>query len=226
MSTTAPPSPPALDTSLARQLMVDGQLRPNKVRDPRLIAILRKLPRECFAPPEARAFAYIDDDLKIAPGRVLMKPLVIARLIQLAAPRAGEAALVVGAGAGYGAAILAALGVQVVALEENAGLMALARRAASPEHNIVFVSGKLADGCADRGPFDLILIEGAVRAIPERIGRQVAQNGRMVTVLAPEGASSTGVIAEPSVGGMRARAAFDCATALLPELLPASAFAF
>ncbi len=226
MSTTTPTCPPALDTAQARQLMVDGQLRPNKVREPRLIAALRALPRERFVPPELRAFAYIDDDVKIAPGRVLIKPLVMARLIQLAAPRPGEAALVVGAGTGYGAAILAELGVQVTALEEEATLMAFARQAASPAHGISFVSGKLADGCADRGPFDLVLIEGAVRAIPERIARQVAQNGRLVTVLAPVGAAPTGVIAEPSLGGMRARPAFDAATALLPELLPAAAFAF
>lgn len=212
--------------TLARQLMVDGQLRPNKVRDTRLLAVLRTLPRERFVPPRLREFAYIDDDLKISPGRVLIKPLVIARLIQLAAPREGEAALLVGSGTGYAAAILAALGVQVTALEEDADLTAMARQAALPEHGIVFVSGKLADGWAARGPYDLVLIEGAVRAIPERIGRQVAQNGRLVTVLAPQGAAPTGVLAEPSLGGMRARPAFDASTALLPALLPAAAFAF
>ena len=107
--------------------MVDGQLRPNKVRDPRLIEVLRRLPRERFVPAPLRQFAYIDADLKLAAGRVMIKPLVIARLIQLAAPRPGETALVVGSGTGYAAAILAELGVQVTALEEDESLIAFAR---------------------------------------------------------------------------------------------------
>jgi protein-L-isoaspartate(D-aspartate) O-methyltransferase len=217
---------PPFDAALARNLMVDGQLRPNKVRDPRLIEVLRRLPRERFVPAPLRQFAYIDADLKLSARRVMIKPLVIARLIQLAAPRAGETALVVGSGTGYAAAILAELGVLVTALEEDDQLIALAREAAIPSQPVDFVTGKLADGWAARAPYDFVLIEGAVRAIPERIGRQVAQNGRLVTVLAPEGASPTAVLAEPSLGGMRARPAFDAATALLPELLPAPAFAF
>jgi protein-L-isoaspartate(D-aspartate) O-methyltransferase len=224
-------SPPTLDMTQARNLMVDGQLRPTKVKDARLIDVLRRLPREHFVPPALREFAYIDDDLKITPTRVLMKPIVIARLIQLAMPRPGETALVVGAGSGYGATILAELGLHVTALEEDGDLIALAQAASAvlaptERQPIAFVTGTLAQGHAERAPYDLILIEGAVRAIPERIGRQVAQNGRLVTVLAPQGAASVAVLAEPSVGGLRARPAFDAATALLPGLLPAPCFAF
>ncbi len=221
----------AVDYTQARNAMVDGQLRPTKVNERRLLDIMRRLPREQFLPPAMRPFAYIDDDLKLGGGRVLMQPLIIARLIQLAAPRPGEAALVVGAGTGYGAAILAELGAQVTALEEDAELIALSREAAmTPDAQarfpVSFVTGKLAEGFAERAPYDLILIEGAVRAIPEKIGRQVAQNGRLVTVLAPAGGMSTAVLAEPSVGGVRSRPAFDASTALLPELLPAPSFAF
>jgi protein-L-isoaspartate(D-aspartate) O-methyltransferase len=222
---------PALDFTLARNLMVDGQLRPTKVNDRRLLEIMRRLPREAFVPAPLREFAYTDQDLKIAPGRVLMKPLVLARLVQLATPRAGETALVVGAGTGYGAAVLAEMGVQVTALEEDPALITLAREAALKDgvarsFPVSFVTGKLAEGWAERAPYDLILIEGAVRAIPERIGRQVAQNGRLVTVLAPEHAASVAVLAEPSLGGVRTRPAFDASTALLPGLLPAPSFAF
>jgi protein-L-isoaspartate(D-aspartate) O-methyltransferase len=225
-----PPSPD-IDFTLARQLMVDGQLRPSKVNDRRLIDIMRRLPRELFVPAAMRQFAYLDDDIRISSTRVLMKPLVMARLIQLATPRPGETALVVGAGSGYGAAILAELGVQVTALEQDADLVTLSRAAAiGPETGrsfpVSFVTGPLAEGFAERAPYDLILIEGAVRAIPERIGRQVAEGGRLVTVLAAEGAASTAVIAEPSTGGLRARAAFDANTALLPALLPVPSFAF
>jgi protein-L-isoaspartate(D-aspartate) O-methyltransferase len=222
---------PALDFTLARNLMVDGQLRPSKVNDRRLLEVMRRLPRDLFVPAALREFAYIDDDLKISPTRVMIKPLVIARLLQLATPRAGETALVVGAGTGYAATILAQLGVQVTALEEDPDLIALAREAAiAPSAGqtfpVSFVTGRLADGYPDRAPYDLILIEGAVRAIPERIGRQVAQNGRLVTVLAAVHTASTAILAEPTLGGISTRAAFDANTALLPELLPLPSFAF
>ena len=219
------------DYALARNLMVDGQLRPTKVNDRRLLDIMRRLPRELYVPAALRRFAYIDDDLKISATRVLIKPLVIARLIQLATPRAGETALVVGAGTGYAATVLAHLGLHVTALEEDADLIAIAREVtlapnAGQTFPVSFVTGKLADGFAERAPYDLILIEGAVRAIPERIGRQVAQNGRLVTVLAAENTAGTAIIAEPSLGGVRARPAFDANTALLPALIPVASFAF
>ena len=216
---------PQPDFTAARNLMVDGQLRPNKVSNPRILAAMRRLKREQFVPAAQSAFAYIDDDLKIAPGRALCKPLVLARLIQLAAPREGETALVVGAGTGYGAAVLAACGVHVTALEEDPALVAQGRQAVAGAP-VSFVTGRLADGWAEGAPYDLVLIEGAVRAIPERLARLVSQHGRLVTVLAPAGAVSVAVLAEPTTGGLSVRPAFDAAAPLLPQLLPAPAFQF
>lgn len=212
------------DLALARNLMVDGQLRPNRVSDRRILDAMRSLPRERYV-PEARAdFAYIDENIALGGGRFLLKPLVLARLIQLASPRAGEAALVVGSGPGYGAAILAACGVHVTALEEEPELLALARR--NPDPNVTLVEGKLAHGCPGGAPYDLVVIEGGVRAIPEAIGAQVSANGRLVTVLVPEGAASVAVLAEPSTGGLRAQPEFDATAPLIPNLVPAPVFTF
>jgi protein-L-isoaspartate(D-aspartate) O-methyltransferase len=223
----------APDLGAARDIMVDGQLRPNRVTDPRVIDTMRRLPRERFVPAALAPLAYIDDELKLTANRVLMRPLALARLIQLAAPRQGETALVVGAGSGYGAAVLAACGVRVTALEQDAALLAMAHRAAPTQASpapggtpVNFVAGKLADGWPEQAPYDLVFIEGAVQAIPDRIGRQVAQNGRLVTVLAPKGGHGVAVVAEPSAGGLSVRPAFDVATPYLPELLPAPAFTF
>ena len=109
----------------ARNNMVDSQVRPNKVTDPRIIAAMRQLPRERFLPPGLAALAYADEDVPLGDGRVLMEPMVIARLVQLTAIAAGERALVVAAGTGYGAALLAACGARVTALEETAALLAM-----------------------------------------------------------------------------------------------------
>jgi len=212
--------------------MVDGQLRPNKVTDRRILDAMRSLPREAFVPPGQAALAYIDGSVGLGHGRVLTKPLVLARLIQLARPQAGETALIVGSGTGYAAAVLALCGLQVFGLEEQPDLIAIAR-AAWPSvgghggaGTVAFIEGKLADGCARSAPYDLVFIDGAVRDIPAVIGRQVAATGRLVTVIAREGASGVAVLAEPSTGGLRAQPAFDANTPLLPELIPAPSFHF
>ncbi len=222
---------PPLDAELARNLMVDGQLRPNKVTDRRILDAMRTLPRENFVPTEKASRAYIDDDLFLTAKRVLMRPLVLARLIQLARPHAGETALIVGSGSGYAAALLAACGVQVTALEEDPALVALARTALlslTPEQKpgITLIEGKLAEGHAAGAPYDLVVIDGAVRSIPPVIGRQVAATGRLVAVVAREGGAGVAVLAEPSTGGLRTQPAFDANTHLLPELLPAPSFSF
>ncbi len=216
----------AADYTLARNLMVDGQLRPSKVTDRRILDAMRSLPRESFVPAQVAALAYIDEDLPLGHGRVMLKPLVIARLLQLAAPRDGETALVVGSNTGYGAAILASCGVQVTALEEDEALIALATHAIGDTAGIAFVQGRLADGHAAHAPYDLVVIEGAVPAIPDSIGRQVAAGGRLVTIIAAPGRAGYAAIAEPSTGGLSAQPAFDATAPLLPGLAPAPGFSF
>jgi len=217
---------PEADTAAARNAMVDGQLRPSKVSDPRILAAMRTLKRERFLPPSLAQLAYMDGDHKLPGGRGMLSPLVLARLIQLAAPRAGEAVLVVGAGAGYGAAVLAACGAEVTALEEDPALCALAADALAGISHVTRVQGPLGEGWPATGPYDVVLIEGSVRAIPERVGRQVAQTGRLVTVLAPATGHSTAIIAEPTQGGLAIRPVFDATAPKLPTLWPAPSFAF
>ena len=222
----------APDFTTARQLMVDGQLRPSKVTDPRILEAMRRLPRERFLPPSVAALAYIDEDVPLPGGRVLMEPLVLARLIQLAAPRAGERVLVIGAGTGYGAAVLAATGASVVALEEDSALLALARPAlAALAPAVVIAEGALGAGWPSGAPWDVIVIEGAVPAVPSAIAEQLRpETGRLVTVLAASGPAGAGhgraVLAERTPAGLAMRPEFDCATPLLPAFRPAPSFVF
>ena len=213
----------------ARNRMVDSQIRPNKVTDPRITGAMRRLPREQFLPPGLRHLAYVDEDVQLGEGRVLMEPLVLARLIQLAVPTPGERALVVAAGLGYGAAVMAACGPRVTALEEDPRLLEQARgtlSALAPEINVV--AGSLAEGWPSEAPYDVILIEGAVHAIPPAISKQLRiEGGRLVTVLR-QGGHRTGaaVLAEATPAGLRAQPMFDCYTPDLPSLRPAPVFEF
>jgi len=162
---------------------------------------------------------------------VLVEPMVIARLVQLARPMPGDRALVVAAGPGYGAAVLSACGARVTALEEDPTLLGLARSAltaTAPE--VTVVSGPLDAGWPSGAPFDVILIEGAVAAIPPALAQQLQQDGgRLVAVIRGDaGIAGIGqaVLAEPTPVGLRAQAIFDCATPPIPSLLPAPAFVF
>jgi protein-L-isoaspartate(D-aspartate) O-methyltransferase len=198
------------DFTAARNFMVDCQIRPNRVTDPRVLDAMRSLPREQFVPPAVAAMAYIDEDLPLGGGRVLMEPMVIARLLQAARIRPGDKALVVASGTGYGAAIAEACGATVTALEEDESLMAIALRVL-PRHapGVSLVDGRIATGLPAGGPWNVILIEGAVAEIPAAYAGQLAPGGRLVTVIAAPGSvSGRVVLAEPvMVAGVAQRQA-------------------
>ena len=118
------------DFALARRNMVEGQLRPNRVTNSQLLAVIGALPREKFLPDGLRSVAYSDEDVPLGNGRFLMEPMVLARLIQTLQPRETDRALVVASGRGYGAALLARLVKSVVAVESDAALAAAAERTA------------------------------------------------------------------------------------------------
>jgi protein-L-isoaspartate(D-aspartate) O-methyltransferase len=215
----------------ARKHMVDGQLRPNRVTDARIIAAMGEMPRERFLPPALAARAYVDEDVPLPNGRALIEPMVIARLLQLLALRDGDRALVVGAGAGYAAAVAARCGARVVALEEDAGLLAIARRVlpglVAPDA-LRLVEGPLAAGFPTAAPYDAILIEGEIPELPEAIAGQLAEGGRLATVLAAaaRGVSSRAVLGRRVAGSFSVADAFDCATVPLPAFRQAPGFVF
>ena len=218
---------PSHDWARARENMVVGQLTPARLRDARIIDVMRHLARERFVPDAQRAIAYADRDVPLGEGRVLMEPRILARLIQILVPHRGERALVVGAGAGYGAAVLALLGLEVTALEETPALLELARAAtADLGRTIAFHHGPLAAGLPGAAPFAVVLVEGAADLIPPAIAATVAAAGRLATVLQPPGQTGRGVLAEHAGAALRPWPHFDAATAVLPGFTIPPAFRF
>lgn len=218
---------PAVAFEIARNLMVDGQVRPNKVNDPRIIEAMRTLPREHFVPLHLAPLAYSDADVPLGNGRALVEPMVIARLVQLAAVRGGERVLVVGAGSGYGAALLAACGAKVTALEEDPALLTLARGALVGVRGVTLVSGPLAQGWMSGAPYDVVFIEGSAEEIPSALVAQLrSPGGRVVVVQAVAGRVGQAVLGEALPSGLSLRPAFDCAAPVLPALTRAPGFVF
>lgn len=205
------------DFAAARHNMVENQIRTNKVTDSSLIGALSELPREVFVPERSRSLAYVDEDLAIGAGRYLMEPMVLARLLQTAEPLAEDVALVVGSGSGYSVAVLARLCTTVVAVEENAELGAQSGQTLTglDIDNAVVIEGSLTEGYPKHAPYDVILIDGAVETVPGALLDQLAEGGRLVTVLLERGVGR-GVLVSRRGGVNSRRVIFDAATPLLP----------
>lgn len=211
-----------------RANMVESQLRTNRVSSERVIKAFRAVPRENFVAPERRAFAYVDEDLPIAPGRFMMEPRVLARLVQEAAPMPNEKVLLVGAATGYTAAILSLMEADVVALESSADLATIARErlAELGITNVTVVEGDLAAGHAAEGPYDLVLIDGAVEEIPAALVEQVKEEGgRLATILVEDGVGRA-VIGRRSGGGFGVFDFMDAAVPVLPGFTKPRTFVF
>ncbi len=218
-----------MDFADARRRMVDGQLRPNKVTDPLLLEAMRNLPREVFVPAALKSRAYADEAVALPGGAGMASPMVLARLVQLAAPRPGDRALVVAAGTGYGAAVLAHMGVAVTAVEEDPKLREAARQALSaclPAGAVRLEGGNPAAGFAAAAPYDIILIEGEVPEVPAALAAQLAEGGRLVAVRASHGPASQAVLGRRIAGSLSVTPAFDCAAPPLAAFAREAGFVF
>jgi protein-L-isoaspartate(D-aspartate) O-methyltransferase len=216
------------DYARARFNMVEGQVRPNKVTDPALLEAMLEVPRELFVPPAAKGIACVDEDIPLGRGRHLLEPMVFARLVEAAAPGPGDMVLVVGAGTGYSAAVLARLANTVVALEGDAALarQATERLARLGADNAVVVEGPMTEGYPRQAPYDAIIIEGSVAAVPEAIVGQLAEGGRLVAVVSPTGRMGRATLVQRFGGTTARRELFDAATPLLPGFEPRPVFEF
>jgi protein-L-isoaspartate(D-aspartate) O-methyltransferase len=218
------------DFALARRNMIDGQLRPNRVNNAQLLAAIADLPRERFLPAGLRPVAYADDDVPLGNGRYLVEPMVVARIIQMLQPEADDKALVVASGVGYGAAVLARLVKSVVAIEADARLAGSAEQTFRELGitNIRQVVGAMEQGHTVEAPYDLILIEGAVPQIPSAIVGQLAEGGRLGTVIAAASPGALGVaqLVVKEGGVASGRPIFDAGTPVLPGFSTPPRFTF
>lgn len=217
-----------MDTRVARMNMVEGQIRTNKVIDRRIIDALFEIPREAFVPESLRSTAYVDADLPLGKGRFAMEPMVLARLVQAAEVRAGDHALDLGAAGGYASALLARLAGDVVAVESDPALAALSRTAlannGAPQVSVI--ESALTDVAKLRGPFDVILINGAVAQIPTALTDRLEEGGRLVTVQRDGGGVGHAVLVKKMLGVLSQRVLFDANTPFLPEFAPVESFVF
>jgi protein-L-isoaspartate(D-aspartate) O-methyltransferase len=217
--------------SIARQNMVDCQVRPSDVTDIRIIDAMLDVPREAFVPANQRAMAYLDLDLDVGEAasskRFLIKPVVIARMLQAAEITDADNVLVVGCASGYAAAVVAKLAAKVTATESDSALAAKARDVLAQIGlaNVTVQTAAAADGAAANAPYDVIVLDGATEIVPDQLYQQLKDGGRLVGVFATT-KPPRAMIVTRSHGDFGNRALFDAVVPVLPGLERLPAFVF
>jgi protein-L-isoaspartate(D-aspartate) O-methyltransferase len=215
----------------ARQKMVDGQVRPSDVTDIRIIDAMLEVPREAFVPQNQQAMAYLDLDLDVsaagATKRFLIKPVVLAKMLQAAEIGDTDNVLVVGCATGYSAAVVAKLAARVTATESEPSLAAkagdiLARLGFG---NVMVQAAAAADGDQANAPYDVIVLDGATAIIPDPLYRQLKNGGRLVGVFATTQPPRATIVTR-SHDDFGNRALFDAVAPVLPGLERLPAFVF
>jgi protein-L-isoaspartate(D-aspartate) O-methyltransferase len=213
----------------ARQNMVDGQVRPSDVTDTRILDAMLALPRELFVPESKRALAYLDLDLDVSEGggagRFLIKPVVLAKMLQAAEIGATDRVLVVGCASGYAAAVISHFAGQVVATESAPALAAKATLAQLGCGNVAVRTAAAPEGAPADAPFDVIVLNGATEIVPERLYAQLRDGGRLVGVFATSIPPRATIVVR-SHDDFGHRALFDAVAPVLPGLERVPAFVF
>ncbi len=222
-----------MDFATLRTKMVDSQLKTEGVIDPVVLSAFGEVPRESFVPAKLKALAYVDNDLQIKPsdgtagGRYLMEPAPLGRLLQAAGINPGDTVMVVGAGLGYTAAVVARMARGVAAVESDPALASEAARnlTAAGITNAHVVNGPLAAGYPKGAPYDVIIVDGAVEVVPDALLSQLAEAGRLAAVVG-HGRAAQGTVYTRSGDEIGSRPVFNAGVHPLPGFEKPAAFVF
>lgn len=214
------------DFAARRTMMVDTQVRPSDVTKFPIIAAMLAVPRERFVPAGRIEAAYVGENLPLAPGRVLLEPRTLAKMLDALALMPSDLVLDVAPGTGYSTAVIAAMAQAVVAVEPDADLAAEAEAAlaAVGAANVVVEHGPAAEGAAQHGPYDVVIVQGGVEEFPAALAAQLKEGGRAAAVFM-QGALGEARIGLKAQGAIRWRAAFNAGAPVLPGFARPRAFA-
>jgi protein-L-isoaspartate(D-aspartate) O-methyltransferase len=211
----------------ARVNMIEGQVRPNKVTDGSIVDAMAVVPREQFVPEALRGIAYVDEDIAYAPGRYLIEPMVLARLLQAADISASDVVLDIGCGTGYALAVISHLASTVVGIESDEALAARAQTLIGELDitNAAVVKGDLQRGYPEQAPYNIIVLAGAVAKVPKSLLDQLAEGGRLVTIVR-DGLVGHATLFERLGKNISSRTLFDASTPVIPGFEAKPAFVF
>ena len=202
--------------AMRRTKMVDTQVRPSDVTKFPILDAMLSVPREDYVPDSKREAAYMGENVDLGGGRVMLEPRTLAKMLDAVDIQADELVLDLGCGLGYSSAVIARMADFVVAVEEDEAMAAEAQSTLS-EHgvdNVAVIAGPLTAGNAKNGPYDVIMIQGAVEAVPVVLTDQLKDGGRMTCIFA-EGMLGTVKIGYKIDGAMVWRHGFSAGAPLI-----------
>ena len=214
------------DFAARRTMMVDAQVRPADVTKFPIIDAMMSVPREAFVPVELREAAYMGENIDLVGGRVILDPRILGKMLDALDIQADELVLDVGCALGYSSAVMARVAEAVVAVEENAEMAGEAPGLLSENgaDNVILQEGPLTQGAPEHGPYDVIVVEGAVEHLPQTLCDQVKEGGR-IACLFMEGALGAVRIGYRIDGEISWRFAFNAGAPVLPGFERHAAFA-
>jgi protein-L-isoaspartate(D-aspartate) O-methyltransferase len=215
------------DFKAAREAMVDCQVRPSDVTKYPIIDALLRTPREDYVPMAKQSVAYVGEHISVTEKRSILDPRTFAKMLDAVAIRDDELVLDVASGTGYSTAVIAHLAEAVVALDDDAALSKSANDTLSDAgvDNAIVVNGALNTGAAKHGPYDVIVVEGAIETFPDTLTKQLKDGGRVVAILA-DGAASQCFIGKKLGDRINWRAEFDATAPMLDGFVKPATFSF
>ncbi|WP_298842804.1 protein-L-isoaspartate O-methyltransferase [uncultured Roseobacter sp.] len=215
------------DFAARRTMMVDTQIRPSDVTKFPIIDAMLTVRREDFVPASHREAAYMGENLPLAPGRVMLEPRTLAKMLDALDVSNAELVLDIGVGLGYSSAVIAHMAEAVVAVEEDPDMARDAQEALSEAgaDNVIMHEGPLTEGAAQHGPYDVMVVQGGVRELPDALMDQLKEGGR-IACLFVEGALGEVRIGRKSDGAVSWRMSFNAGAPVLPGFDRAAAFEF
>ena len=214
------------DFETRRRMMVDTQVRPSDVTKYPVLDALLEVRREMYVPDALRDVAYMDNSITLGENRIVLEARTFSKILDTLDIQQDEMALDIGCGLGYSAAVLGKLSEAVVAVEEDETLASEAEAILGSEgaDNVAVVGGALTEGAAKHGPYDVIILEGAVEEMPEALTDQLKEGGRIAAVFM-DGALGMVRVGLKAGGTISWRFAFNATAPVLPGFSKAPSFA-
>ena len=206
--------------------MVDTQVRPSDVTKFPIIDAMLTVPRERFVPADRREAAYVGENIDLAPGRVILDPRTLAKLLDALDLQTADVVLDLGCGLGYSTAVIARMAEAVVAVEDDDDRASDAQQTLSElgVDNAAVIAGPLAEGSANGGPYDVIILQGAAEHWPEALTDQLKDGGRIACIFL-EGDLGVARIGYKIDGALNWRFAFNAGAPVVPGFEQKRAFA-
>lgn len=218
----------ASNTEQARFNMVQQQIRPWEVLDPKVLDLITSIPREEFVPAAYRELAFADFEIPIGHNQKMMAPKLEAKMLQALDIQPDDVILEIGTGSGYLTACMAKMGTKVISLDIQAEFTAKATEALKAQgiENVQLVTANGLTETQEGGPFDVIAVTGSLAKIDEKLKRQLTMGGRLFAVAGDSPAMEAILITRVGDYQWREEAIFETDLERLDNTKPGSSFVF